>query len=298
MNNDGILALPIAVDPLVMYWNRTLFNSVRIPQPPKYWDELIGMREKLTRVDDSLNITQSVIALGEYTNVDHAKEIITTLIFQAGNPITLRDASGQIGSILENDLGLSEAPADTALRFYTEFADPAKPLYSWNRSLPSSRNLFLQGDLALYLGFGSELLGLQEENPNLNFDLAPVPQVRDSTLQTTFGTIYGIALVKQTQNLAPAFEALTTLASNEAAPLWTEQLSLSPARRDLLSIAPTDPYKAILYNESLISAAFLDPDPEATDALFKDLVNTITSGRLPVSGAVSDASDRLEYLLR
>jgi ABC-type glycerol-3-phosphate transport system substrate-binding protein len=298
INSGGVLALPVVVDPLVMYWNRTLFNAARIAQPPSYWDELIGMGEKLTIVDDSFNVTQSVIALGEYGNIDHAKEIIITLILQAGNPITLRDAAGRIGVIMADNLGLPEAPADSALRFYTEFANPVKPVYSWNRSLPSSRASFLRGDLALYLGFGSELTLLHEENPNLNFDLAPVPQVRDSTLETTFGRIYGVALVKQSKNLAGAFKTATLLSGEEAAGFFAEELALSPARRDLLSVKPTDPYQATLYEEALISSSFLDPDPKATDDIFGELVANISSGRLPVSRAVSQASDRLKQLFK
>ncbi len=298
MNRNGILGLPILVDPLVMYWNRTLFNTARIANPPSYWDELIDMQKKLTVTDSSFNINQSVIALGEYNNIEHAKEIITTLILQAGNPITLRDASGRIGVILEDDLGLPEAPADSALRFYTEFANPVKPVYSWNRSLPSSRNVFLRGDLALYLGFGSELASLQEENPNLNFDLAPVPQVRDSTLTTTFGKMYAIALVKQTKNLPGAFKTATLLTSKDAGVLWSEELGLPPVRRDLLATQPQDPYLSTLYNEALIASSFLDPDPEKTGLIFKDLVGNITSGRMPISRAVTDASARIKQLLK
>ncbi|HXK39927.1 MAG TPA: hypothetical protein VJ837_03770, partial [Candidatus Paceibacterota bacterium] len=261
-----------------------------------YWDELISMGERITVVDESFNVMRSVIALGEYANIDHAKEIITALILQAGNPITLRDAAGRVGVIMDEDLGLPEAPADSALRFYTEFANPVKPIYSWNRALPSSRNMFLRGDLALYLGFGSELLGLNEENPNLNFDLAPVPQVRDSTLEATFGRMYGLSLIKQSNNLAGAFSAITILSGREAAGFFAEELGLSPTRRDLLSTAPVDPYQTILYDEALIAASFLDPDPTATDGLFRDMVADITSGRLPVSRAVSNASARLKQL--
>ncbi|MBP9771529.1 MAG: extracellular solute-binding protein [Candidatus Pacebacteria bacterium] len=298
MNREGVLALPIVIDPLVLYWNRTLFNTARVANPPSYWDELIGLGEKLTRTDDSFNILQSVIALGEFDNINHAKEIISTLILQAGNPITLRDAGGRIGVIMGDDLGLPEAPADSALRFYTEFANPVKSVYSWNRSLPSSRNVFVRGDLGLYLGFASELLGLQEENPNLNFDIAAVPQVRDSSLATTYGRLYGIGIVKQSPNIAGAFRAVTLLASKDAEMLWAEEMGLPPARRDLLAIAPADPYASVFYNEALISSAFLDPDATLSDDIFKELVSNITSGRMPVSRAVSDASARLEQLFK
>ncbi len=298
MNREGVLGLPLVVDPLVAYWNRTLFNAARIAQPPSYWDELIVLGESLTRVDDSFNILQSVIALGEFDNVEHAKEIVAMLILQAGNPITLRDAGGRIGVIMSDDLGLPEAPADSALRFYTEFANPVKPVYSWNRSLPSSRSVFVRGDLALYLGFASELAGIQEENPNLNFDIAAVPQVRDSSLATTFGNMYGIGIVKQAQSIGGAFRVATLLASKDAETLWSEELGLPPARRDLLATPPTDPYLSVFYTEALIASAFLDPDPASSDTIFKTMVGDITSGREPVSRAVTDASARLEQLFK
>lgn len=162
MTNTSVLGFPILIDPMVMYWNRSLFTNARITRPPVYWDELLDLGDKLTKKDPSFNVSQSVIALGEYANVTHAREIIATLIMQAGDPITVRSGGDQVSFVLGDRFGLPEAPAHSALRFYTEFANPVKPAYSWNRSLPSSREAFLAGTLALYPGFGSELLELQQ----------------------------------------------------------------------------------------------------------------------------------------
>ena len=38
---NGILGLPITVDPMVMYWNRDIFSSAAIAAPPSYWDEFL-----------------------------------------------------------------------------------------------------------------------------------------------------------------------------------------------------------------------------------------------------------------
>ncbi len=296
LSAGGILGFPIAVDPMVLYWNRSLFNTARIPTPPSYWDELVGLREKLTTTDNSFNVLQSVIALGEYRNVTHAKEIIAMLIMQAGNPIVIRDAQGRADVILAESLNLPEAPAESALRFYTEFANPVKPVYSWNRSLPPSIDMFTRGDLALYLGFGSEVATIQERNPNLNFDVTAVPQIRDSSLATTFGTTYAIGLMKASDNLAGAFRVATILSSADAARLWSNVAGVVPARRDLLTEVPTDKYKTVLYAEAPIARGFLDPDPSLSEGVFADLVETITSGRDPVSRAVGDAQIRLQQL--
>ncbi len=298
MTNTGVLGFPILIDPMVMYWNRSLFTNARVARPPVYWDELLDLGDKLTKKDASFNVSQSVIALGEYANVTHAREIIATLIMQAGDPITVRGSGDQASFVLGDRFGLPEAPAHSALRFYTEFANPVKPAYSWNRSLPSSREAFLTGTLALYPGFGSELLQLQERNPNLNFDMAPLPQHRDSTFVTTFGNIYAIAIVKQSKDIGGAYRVATLLSSADADALWSENADIPPARRDLLSVAPNDPYKGILYDEALIARGFLDPDPSQSGSVFSTLISDIASGRSTIERAVSDAGAKLQNLVR
>ncbi len=298
MTNTSVLGFPILIDPMVMYWNRSLFTNARITRPPVYWDELLDLGDKLTKKDAAFNVSQSVIALGEYSNVTHAREIIATLIMQAGDPITVRSGGDEVSFVLGDRFGLPEAPAHSALRFYTEFANPVKPAYSWNRSLPSSREAFLAGTLALYPGFGSELLELQQRNPNLNFDMAPLPQHRDSTFLTTYGNIYAVALIKQSENIGGAYRVATLLSGSEADALWSEYASLPPARRDLLATPPNDPYNGILYDEALIARGFLDPDPSQSGGVFSSLIGDIASGRSTIERAVSEASAKLENLVR
>ncbi len=297
LTQSSVLAFPVAVDPLVLYWNRTLFTNARIAQPPRYWDELLDFGQRLTIKDNSFNITQSVAGLGEYRNVTNAKEILATLLMQAGDPISTRDAGNEVSYVLGNRFGLPEAPADSALRFYTEFANPVKSAYSWNRSLPTTRDFFLKGSLALYVGFGSELLDLQRRNPNLNFDMTAIPQVRESTLATTFGNIYALALIKQSKNLGGAYAAVTDLTDSTAAPLWAQDANLSPVRRDLLAETPTDPYKAILYKEALIARGFLDPDALKSGDVFATMVDDILFNRSSIHESVSTANAKLQNLL-
>ena len=162
LEQSGIIALPFNVDPLVLYWNRTLLSNASIPQAPRYWDELESIVPTLALVDESLAIQQSAIPFGEFLNVAHAKEILATLIMQAGSPIVARNEREQPVSYLSARLGASTAPGESALRFYTEFSNPSKALYTWNRALPVSTNAFLSGDLAFYPGYASELGTLRQ----------------------------------------------------------------------------------------------------------------------------------------
>lgn len=292
---SGTLGLPILVDPMVMYWNRTLFNIEGIARPPQLWEEVTALVPKLTKSDSLFNVTQSTIALGEYRNVSHAKEIFTTMVMQAGNPVSVRTSTG-FQSILNDRLDLSEVPADAAARFYTEFSNPVKPSYSWNRSLPDSRESFIRGDSAMYLGFSSELFSVQEQNPNLNFDVTRMPQVRDAVDKSTFGKIYAIALLNRSAKKANAFRTATILSGSIMAPLLADTFSLAPTRRALLARTPTDPYKTVFYQDALIARGFFDPNPAETNAIFGTLIEDVTSGRLPVSQAVSQADGKIDIL--
>jgi len=75
---EGIVALPIVIDPLVMYWNRDLFTNADIVSPPLYWKDILSMTTKLTK-KKNLDILQSTIALGEYANVARSKDILSLM---------------------------------------------------------------------------------------------------------------------------------------------------------------------------------------------------------------------------
>src|SRR3989344_2243561 len=208
---EGIVGLPLSIDPLVLYWNRDILASEGYALPPKTWEELVVMTPKLTERDEANSIVRSAIAFGGFQNVDHAGEVLTLLFMQAGDPIVVRGADGRLSVSFGERFDLPEVPAESALRFYTEFADPVKPLYSWNRSLPSAKDAFLAGDLALYLGFASEARELALRNPNLNFDVALVPQVDGSPLQQTYGAIAALALLRPSPSTSAALRAMALI---------------------------------------------------------------------------------------
>lgn len=294
----GSLALPVLVDPIVLYWNRTIFSNEGVATPPVYWDEFLGLSEKFTKKDAAQNITQSAIPFGEFSNVLHAKEILAGLILQAGSPIVRRTKDGRLDVLLSDRLGFDVTPAESALRFYTEFSNPVKPAYSWNRSLPVSTDAFLAGTVALYPGFASELFTLREQNPNLNFDVAPLPQIRDTTARKTFGMLYGIAVLKSSSHQGGAFALASLFAGNEASGYFEEASGLPSARRDLLAKTPSDAFRVVLYKSALIATAFLDPNPVESKEIFARMIEDVTSGRALVPDAVRQGNSALMHLVQ
>ncbi len=279
LGEGGVLGFPLLVDPLVMYWNRDLFSSSGAALPPKFWDEFITLSPQLTQLGGAKSqIDVSAVALGTFDNVENAKEILMALVLQTGEKV--------------EELGPG---ASSAINFYTEFANPAKSLYSWNAARPNSTDAFTQKSLAVYFGFGSEVEELKARNPHLNFDSALFPQIRPAAghalSNTTFARMEAVSVMKNSSHPQAAFQAALALTSPEFAKMVSEGVGLPPARRDLLSQGVQDPHLSLLYRSAVAGRGWLDPDPPATSSIFRQMVQSIllTGGRLgePLSQARS-----------
>lgn len=313
---DGVLAVPLTVDPYILFWNRDLLGSAGFAKPPVYWDEVFDMARTITDCqqlnankgntvigcDESRSIQKATIAFGEYQNVDHAKDIISLLILQAGGPITARDGAGNLApSLMVRSSDIAQ-PAESALMFYTTFANPARDAYSWNRSLPKSREAFGSGDLALYVGLASEYSLIKKLNPNLNFAVAPIPQLRNLQKSTNTGLAYGFAIprafkVRPGQTAAQRYEELKTAAYLLASPAASKAIAtvtgMSSARRDV--IAQGAQGNDDLFNrQTLIARTWEDPNPVETSRIFRDMIESIVSG----SAKITEALQRAEQAMR
>lgn len=304
---EGVLAVPLTVDPFVLYWNRDLLSAAGFAKPPVYWDETFDMArtitdcQKVTAIetntlvgcDETRSIKKATIALGEFDNVDHAKAIIALLILQAGGPITQRDNTGALVPSLMARQGDVAQPAESALTFYTTFANPARDSYSWNKSFVGSRATFASGDLALYVGLASEYALIKRLNPNLNFAVAPIPQIRNLEKSTNSGYAYGFAIPRASKNPGGAITAAYLLASSESSKALATVFGQSSARRDVLAEGAQG-NEDLFNRQTLIVRTWEDPDPVETTRIFRDMINAITSG----SAKVTEALQRAEQAMR
>jgi len=297
LGEDGIYALPLSIDPLVLYYNRDLLSNAGQARPIMYWDEIYAAALNLSKKDAAGNLVSSVLALGEARNIPHAKDILSLLLLQAGTPIT--EFSGStLRSQLINNFNLPISPSQAAFDFYTQFSNQTKAFYSWNRSLIDAQTHFTSGDSAYYLGFASELKALRNKNPTLNFSVSLVPQSRVSGKIITFGSLRGVAISRGSRNTASALTVATKLVSKEVALFLSQELLLPPARRDLLSQKPTDTAMSVFYNAALQSRGWLDPDTLATNIIFREAIESITSGRARTVEAINKADREIEALIK
>lgn len=294
-SQNGTIGIPVFVDPLVMYWNRDLLSSAGFARPPSYWDEFSKMAPIVTKKDDAGSITKSLIALGEYQNVTNAKDILTALILQAGGYITAIDSSGNLVPTLTSS-GDQVQAAVNALSFYTKFADPSRPEYSWNRALPESRKAFAAGDVALYIGFASEGPLIAEMNPNLNFSAAPLPQVKNAAKAVDTAHVYALSITRTSQNPNGALAVAAGIATAQISKELSDRLGISSALRDVLS-QPNEGNADLFNKQTIIARSWRDPNPERTADIFRGMIESVTSGASGPADAVQRANQEMAQAL-
>lgn len=294
LSTEGSFGYPYVVDPLVLYYNRTLLSQAGAANPPASWEAITGFAEQLTRREAG-TITQAIIPLGVYENVENARALVSLLLLQAGNPIVSVDQNGprsRLTSSGESTYG--STPAQSALAFYTQFADPAKTVYTWNRSFASARQAFVSGQLMFYPGFASELQSLRASNPNLDIDMTAIPQPQTASLRATFGRAYAFAVPRASGNQEGAQLVAQALTDASRVGAAAQALSMAPAQRALLIPSQTDRFQPIYYREALTAKGWLSPAPVTTDQIFSTMVQNITSGRVNVGQALQLADQALD----
>lgn len=299
LTDTGIVAFPLIVDPLVLYYNRSILSSSFVTTPPQYWDELITLAPRLTQKSTSNAIMQSGIAMGTFDNVANAKELLTALMLQTGNPVVAKDSAGRWQTVMSQIVGGAvTSPADSALRFYTSFSDSTKENYTWNASLPNSRQMFANGELGLYVGFASDLPIIRSMNTNLNFDVTLLPQTRNSTLKATYGKIQALAVSKGSKNPAAAMVVANAMTNAANTTSISQQFGLPGARRDVLSVLPNQQtYLAVFANSAIISRGFADPDTAGSAGVFKRMIDNVNARIAEPYAAVQRAVADMNSLL-
>ncbi|MCX6752482.1 MAG: extracellular solute-binding protein [Candidatus Nomurabacteria bacterium] len=297
LTSKGILAFPLSIDPLMMYYNRSMLDANGIVSPPVLWDDLVNLVPKLTKKDDSNKIIKSAVALGHFSNITNAKDILAALFMQAGNGI-IAERNGVFISVLNGDVSNQKYNLGSILKFYTDFADPNnKDVYSWNKSFPNSDVAFSAENLAFYFGFASELNSLINRNPNQNLAVASFPQIKGASFKLTDAHVTGIALLASSKNFNTAFTAASLMATGNFASQFVLATGVAPARRDLLKVKPADAYSPIFYDSALYARSWLDPSVADTDNIFQNMVDKVLSNDMTVGSAISDASGKLGLLL-
>lgn len=293
----GALALPVSIEPMVLFYNRTLLSKHGIANPPTHWDEFIDITPKLTVINNK-SFTESAIALGSYSNVPYTKDILITIVNQLGQAAVLQlyGSNGLTYDVLVNKpvMGKEEVyPLTTAVRFITQFTDQSKETYTWSQFLSSAPELFIAEKLAMYIGYSGEFSGLQSSNQKLDFGMTYLPQIKDANTFTTGMRMYGLATLRQTRNPQAALVTESTLSGVQ----WSSSIAsavggISP----LKSVISQSGLPEVISRSALIARGWPDIYYNQSSELFARMMDEILSGRSLLTDAVERFEARFESL--
>jgi multiple sugar transport system substrate-binding protein len=231
---SSIYGLPLGVDTLVLYFNRQMLNQANVVSAPKTWEEFKDQIKELTLQDRNGNIIQSGASLGGARNINRAPDILAVLMMQngtnmtQGNSVTFNQATGL-------DTPEEHAPGRDALRFYTDFASPAKEVYTWNENFPESLNAFSNQQSAFFFGYSYHLPLIRSLSPGIDLGITKLPQISTTAKQINIANYWIESVTKQSENKNEAWGFIQFATSESGVSSFLAASKKPTALRTLIS---------------------------------------------------------------
>lgn len=308
---NKVYGLPLSVDTLAMFYNRDLFNNAGIIDPPKYWNQEFQQTvKKLTKQNNKGQIIQSGIAMGGSDNIERSTDILSVIMMQNGTE--MMDEKGIVKFHVvpaQFDDG-KFFPGVDALRFYTDFANPAKEVYSWNKNLENATDLFAQNRLAIMFGYAYMLPEINSKAPKLNYGIAPLPQIEGNPKNVNFANywveVVSKKILSDTENLKlgsayakqkfdTAWNFIQFATEKSQADKYLAQTNKPPALRALIE-EKIENQELGVFSEQLLTAKswYKGHNAIAAENYMKEMIDAAVLGQTNLSSLVNVTAQKVQ----
>lgn len=270
-SNNGYLGIPFMYDGLGLFYNREIFEAAG-KTPPQTWEELRRTALELTVKNKENVIQRSGVSLGTTSNVDNWSDIVGLLLMQNG----------------ANPANPTTQEAQDALTFYTIFSRSDRV---WDDTLPSSTVAFSTGKVAMMIAPSWRALEVRQNNPDLQFAIAPVPQLPNSTVNWASIWVDGVSNTADKARQDAAWKFLSYLNQKETLRTWYALASKERlfgeifARTDMADQLSQDPFVGAYVSQAptaktwyLNSRTFDNGPNDRISKYYEDAVNAINQG--------------------
>lgn len=300
IRDNKIYGTAMWVDSLGLYYNKDLLGTAGISTPPKTWDQLARDVRKIKTQDSTGYFTRSGVAMGNVSNVNRAQDIVYLLMLQAGAiPWSADGRTPQFANNIQRS-GQSVNPGVLGVDFYTSFANPARENYNWNADSDYSIDAFANGRAAYLYGYSYTREQILAKAPNLNFDVANVPQYDLGQPSVNYASYYAEVVSKQagTAVQAAAWDFLKFATSKEALDAYYAKDKQPSSRRDLIALQTSDLQIGVFAHANLTAKSFPKYDEAKFDGIFAEVINNILLGGQTVDNALARAQTQAGALVR
>lgn len=293
VRGEDIYALPLYVDSLALYYNKDIFNSLGIARPPATWEEFNQIVQKITLLDANNNISRAGAAIGTAKNINRSTDILGLIMMQSGVPMAdpISGLVAFVRSIDDQDKGVR------ALTFYTDFANPAKVVYTWNDTLHYSIDAFQEGTAAMMFNYAHQIPVLRAKAPRLNFAVAPMPQLQADSV-VNYANYWAPTVSKFSPDKEKAWQFLVYLSSTEGVIPFLNSTSHPTARRDLVDPQKDDLDLGVFARQALSAQSWYQVDNLAIDSIMADAIDGVNFKRQSPKEALDSAQNKINLLSR
>lgn len=290
--DNQIYAIPLYVDTLALFYNKDMFNTAGITNPPKDWEEFNKDVELLTKFDSSGNIIQAGAAMGTARNINRSTDILSALFIQNGTQMTNATNTSATFTRSINSIQAGE----NALEYFTDFANPKKAVYTWNSSQHYSIDAFIEGKVAMMFNYSHQIPVVRGRFDRLNFSVAPMPQFSELEAKN-YANYFGVGVSNQSKNQNAAWRFVNYLASHDGSLTYLTQTNRPSARRDIIDIQRNDPQLGVFAVQALSAKSWFQIDNNAIDQIFADMIDDINLGKASIRSSLRAAESKINVLM-
>lgn len=274
---EKVFGLPLSVDTLALYYNRDLLNAASIPEPPRTWKEFQDATIALTTIGAEDAVIQAGAAIGTSQNVERAFDILSLLMMQNGTPMT-DEQDRPTFAALDRETRIS--PGANAVRFFTDFANPQKEVYTWNTSQPNSFDTFTSGKSAFFFGYSYHLPLIEARAPRLNFDIAAMPQIENGRT-VNYANYWVESVAKSTPNPDWAWDFVQFATAAEQVQSYLTAANKPTALRGLINNQIDHDDLGVFVSQLLTAESwYKGENAPAAEQAFEELIDAVNAGAI------------------
>ncbi|MDP1709850.1 MAG: extracellular solute-binding protein, partial [Candidatus Komeilibacteria bacterium] len=287
--DNKIFGLPLGLDTMVLYYNRALLNQNNIPNPPTTWSEFKDTVKSLVLQDRNGDIIQAGVPLGTGRNINRAPDILAVLMLQNGTEMTdLNNTRATFNMVPNTIKDKTINPGRDALTFYTDFASPAKEVYTWNDKMPESLNAFASQKSAFFLGYAYHLPLIRSLSPGLDLGIAKLPQISSASKPVNLANYWIESVTKQSTHPNEAWAFVQFAASADNVKTFLKRAQKPTALRALISEQRLDD-TLITWADQILTAQswYRGKNPQAAEEAFRAMIDQVVKGEYTSEQAIN-----------
>ena len=294
---ERVMALPLNIDALVLYYNKDILEQSEIFEPPATWENFQTDVIALTKLGPNDEILQAGAALGAVNNLIRPTDILVALMMQTG--VQMVDDGGTYTTFHQSIRAEDKYNAGLeALRFYSDFSDPAKKVYTWNEKMENAVQVFKQGKLAFLFGYSYSLPEIRASK--INFGVAPIPTpvIKEGIARVTVANYWVETVSKKSKNQEYAWHFLNFLSHPEnLLDLQAKTGRLSP--RKIHASELTDLELAVFASQMQDARVWYHgKDAPTADKALMDMISSVASDTRSLEEALSFGAQLVTQTLR